>query len=613
MDSMDLSSEKSPYQVVARRYRPQEFDQLIGQESIAKALSNAIETGRVGHAYLFTGARGVGKTSSARIFAKALDCVHGPTSRPCNECEICKSIGTGDDVDVIEIDGASNRGIGEMLRICQNASIRPSRARFKIYIIDEVHMLTKEAFNALLKTLEEPPEHVKFIFCTTEPNQIPITILSRCQRFDFAGIDARSISKRLEQILEKEGAQFEKGVCEVLARRANGSMRDAQSLLEQLLALAPENVRLSDVHQMLGTVDEQKIFDILAAIDTNRPDQIFTITNQAADLGVDFAVLTEQIMGVFRDLMVVESGCDVDMLLYSPMARFEEMKKIAKTFGIQRILASLQILEQTIQRMRYSTQVRLLAELALIRLVHLDRLKDLDRWIQALRSGQELPASPARPAVSAAGASAIPAPQMRNDQEKQLSMSEALAASLRVSAEKKNDSSGKIGPDPVFTPPVQKEEKALSPTPIENPVADLPQENDNRLSLDELNNAQMKEIWMLVIQELGGMFKLNGSVCSEIEIKKPDQIHILFPQDCFMAKDFCEKNLHHLLSALSQKIGGSIHLELGLMKSEEKEENKAPVYRSKRELMREAFANPMVKNIADLFEAELYDVRENGR
>ncbi|MGA2033007.1 MAG: DNA polymerase III subunit gamma/tau [Thermoguttaceae bacterium] len=189
------------YVVVARRYRPQTFADLIGQEHVAQALSNAITTQRVGHAYLFTGARGVGKTSAARILAKSLNCVRGPAPIPCNECDICRSIGFGDDVDVLEIDGASNRGIDEIRQLRQNVNVRPSRARFKIYIIDEVHMLTREAFNALLKTLEEPPEHVKFIFCTTEPTKIPITILSRCQRFDFAGISSRSIAMRLRPSL----------------------------------------------------------------------------------------------------------------------------------------------------------------------------------------------------------------------------------------------------------------------------------------------------------------------------------------------------------------------------------------------------------------------------
>src|SRR5262245_11559740 len=175
------------YTVIARRYRPQSFEDLVGQEHVARALQQAISSDRVGHAYLFTGARGTGKTSAARILAKALNCVRGPTPTPCNECDVCQSVSTGDDVDVLEIDGASNNGVDQVRQLRQNAAVRPTRTRYKIYVIDEVHMLSTSAFNALLKTLEEPPEHVKFIFATTEPQKIPITILSRCQRFDFAG------------------------------------------------------------------------------------------------------------------------------------------------------------------------------------------------------------------------------------------------------------------------------------------------------------------------------------------------------------------------------------------------------------------------------------------
>src|SRR6476659_9480402 len=203
------SPRDSQYVVVARRYRPQSFDELIGQKTVSQGLANAINTNRVGHAYLFTGARGVGKTSTARIFAKCLNCVNGPTTTPCGQCDICQGIAGGDDVDVIEIDGASNRGIDEIRQLRSNVNVRPSRARFKIYIIDEVHMLTTPAFNALLKTLEEPPEHVKFIFCTTEADKIPITVLSRCQRFDFAPIETRSILARLQEIAASEGVEAE--------------------------------------------------------------------------------------------------------------------------------------------------------------------------------------------------------------------------------------------------------------------------------------------------------------------------------------------------------------------------------------------------------------------
>ncbi len=252
------------YLVIARRYRPQTFDELVGQPHVGQVMRRAIETNRVGHAYLFTGARGVGKTSAARIFAKALNCVNGPTAIPCNDCDICRSVSLGDDVDVLEIDGASNRGIDEIRQLRQNVAVRPSRARFKIYIIDEVHMLTREAFNALLKTLEEPPAHVKFIFCTTEPHKIPVTILSRCQRFDFNGMQAATISARLEQILTAEGIRAESEAVATIARRAAGSMRDAQSLLEQLLAFCGDEITSEDVRQVLGTASEQRIGELLA-------------------------------------------------------------------------------------------------------------------------------------------------------------------------------------------------------------------------------------------------------------------------------------------------------------------------------------------------------------
>src|SRR3974390_2710475 len=217
------------YTVLARRYRPQQFAGLVGQEPVAQALMNALQSNRVAHAYLFTGARGVGKTSTARILAKALNCVQGPTGTPCDECDLCKAIASGEDIDVLEIDGASNRGIDEVREIRQNVQFRPSRARYKIYIIDEVHMLTGPAFNALLKTLEEPPPHVKFIFATTDVQKIPITILSRCQRFDFAGITSAKIAACLKRVVAAEGMQADDDALMIVARRAGGSMRDAQS------------------------------------------------------------------------------------------------------------------------------------------------------------------------------------------------------------------------------------------------------------------------------------------------------------------------------------------------------------------------------------------------
>ncbi len=233
----------SHYTVLARRFRPQAFDDVVGQEHVSQALRNAIRSGRVAHAYLFTGARGVGKTSSARILAKALNCPNVKDGVPCNNCEICDGISAGNDVDVLEIDGASNRGIDDIRSLRANANSRPMQCKYKLYIIDEVHMLTSEAFNALLKTLEEPPPNVKFVFCTTEPNKVPDTILSRCQRFDFSTIGEESIGKRLKEIAALEGFVVEDDAVELVARRARGSMRDSQSLLDQCWHLVTERSR----------------------------------------------------------------------------------------------------------------------------------------------------------------------------------------------------------------------------------------------------------------------------------------------------------------------------------------------------------------------------------
>ncbi|RPH80762.1 MAG: DNA polymerase III subunit gamma/tau, partial [Planctomycetaceae bacterium] len=247
------------YVVVARRYRPRSFDQLIGQQHVGRALCNAIETGRVGPAYLFTGARGVGKTSTARIFAKALNDPGGPTSHPDGQSDIAQAIDSGEDVDVLEIDGASNRGIDEIRSLRAGVGVRPSRSRYKIYIIDEVHMLTGAAFNALLKTLEEPPAHVKFIFCTTDPEKIPITVLSRCQRFDFSPVAVDSIHGRLREIVDAEGVEADEDALRLIARRAEGSMRDSQSLLEQVMSFSDGKLTTATVHTMLGTADDSRL------------------------------------------------------------------------------------------------------------------------------------------------------------------------------------------------------------------------------------------------------------------------------------------------------------------------------------------------------------------
>jgi DNA polymerase-3 subunit gamma/tau len=428
------------YTVLARRYRPQQFTDLVGQEPVVQALVNALTSNRVAHAYLFTGARGVGKTSTARILAKALNCVTGPTVRPCDACEICRSIASGDDVDVLEIDGASNRGIDEVREIRQNVQYRPGRARFKIYIVDEVHMLTPPAFNALLKTLEEPPPHVKFIFATTEVQRIPVTILSRCQRFDFAGIGTARIVERLRAIVAKEGMQADDEALELVARRSGGSMRDAQSLLDQLLAFGSDRLTVDHVHQMLGTAHDDRVLALASAVLAHDSKQALELLNGAADEGLQMGELVDQLIGYWRDLMVLQTAGSEARDLSVPSRHRQTLDEQARTLSLDTILAGLDVLDTTKARLRVSSHPRVLVEMALVRLGRLENLislTDLAQWLDHSR-GTEGPSAEPR-----GTAGAVRRPESRDsshdiaavrsdDASKKKSTLEAVAADSRA-------------------------------------------------------------------------------------------------------------------------------------------------------------------------------------
>src|SRR5262245_55088600 len=395
------------YTVLARRYRPQTFADLVGQEPVARALTNAIKGGRVAHAYLFTGARGVGKTSTARILARALNCVKGPTPEPCGECDICQSIASGEDVDVLEIDAASNRGIDNIRDVRSNVQYRPSRARFKIYIIDEVHMLTKESFNALLKTLEEPPEHVKFIFATTEVEKVPITILSRCQRFDFAGISLPRIVERLREITRQENVQAEAEALELVARRAGGSMRDAQSLLDQLLAFGGDRLTADQVHHLLGTAGDERVLALADAVLAQDARKALDLLDEAAVGGLQLGELVDQLMAYWRDLLVVQCAGAEGRDLSVPPRHHDTLTKHARLASVDAVLAGLDVLSLTRARMRGSNHGRTLVAIALVRLTRRSDLlgdSQLTAWLGQLRADPRAPPPPPgagpRPAAS---------------------------------------------------------------------------------------------------------------------------------------------------------------------------------------------------------------------
>jgi DNA polymerase-3 subunit gamma/tau len=372
------------YTVVARRYRPQQFADLIGQEHVAGALANALTSGRIAHAYLLTGARGTGKTSTARILAKALNCEKGPTPTPCDLCPVCVGIMAGDHPSVHEIDGASNNKVEDARDMLSTIGNRGMGARFKVYIIDEVHMLTVQAFNALLKTLEEPPAHVKFIFATTEVQKIPVTILSRCQRFDFAPIGPAKVFATLKHIVRKEGLEADDDALKLVSRRAGGSMRDAQTLLDQLLGSATGRLTAAAVHALLGTAGEDRVGDLADAILAGNADQALGLVADAADHGAQLGELADQLVDYWRGLMLAAvAGPGAKELPGSPGLQ-EKIRGHAAGRSLDAILSGIDVLTTAKAKMRGSPHAQVLLEVAVVRLSRLDELlsvTDLARWV----------------------------------------------------------------------------------------------------------------------------------------------------------------------------------------------------------------------------------------
>ena len=600
-DAAPPDSSPQEYQVVARKYRPQTFADLIGQEHVARGLQGAIQSNRVGHAYLFTGARGVGKTSAARILAKALNCVTGPTPTPCNECDNCRSITAGSDLDVLEIDGASNRGIDEIRQLRQNVSVRPSRARYKIYIIDEVHMLTREAFNALLKTLEEPPEHVKFIFCTTEVEKIPITILSRCQRYDFAGIQTPSIVTRLKQIAEQEGMTAETEALELIARRAAGSMRDSQSLLEQLLALGKKEVRTADVHEMLGTANTARLKQIVAYLVQRNSAGAIGELDGAVKEGVDVAQLVDQLLGLLRDCMAAAVGCSADNMLYTSSSEFEDVQAIARHWGLETILAVVQILDQALARLRYSTHGRILVELALVRICKLDDLDNLASWIGQLAAGQSLGSPSNVPPVRS-----LPAPP-RN-----ISPVASPSYAPLPDAKKKADLNGGASPASIEAANAALDEDG--PGDVQYGLSAAAKEKASLPGGTRLTAENAAAIWQQVAHALGGLTQDYATSAVRFTTPGPQRLAVHFAKKDSFSKSCLEKpeTLSQVEKALVAATGERVRVEFALDDDGPEAGNKPEIRRptSNRQKLLEKSQHPLVKHAVELFRASVVRLEE---
>ena len=371
------------YEVLARKWRPQVFEDVVGQDHITGTLVNALRTDRLAHAYLFSGARGVGKTSVARILAKALNCPDGEPGVPCNRCTFCREITDGSSVDVQEIDGASNRGIDEIRELRENIRYMPSSSRYRIYIIDEVHMLTKEAFNALLKTLEEPPPHVKFFFATTEPHKVPVTILSRCQRFDFKRIPTALIVDQLARIAEAEGIAVSREGLALIAREAQGGMRDAESLLDQVLSFTGTEAAVHQITDILGIVDRDLIFEASNAVIEGDAGTCIRLVERIYNRGYDIKEFYQALMEQFRNLLVsliVTDGGLIDMTESDQ----EALRTQARRAGREKLQQVLTVLIRREEDLRYTSSPRLILETLLIKLCHMDEILGFEELMEKL-------------------------------------------------------------------------------------------------------------------------------------------------------------------------------------------------------------------------------------
>jgi len=382
------------YQVLARKWRPQFFEDLVGQEHVSQTLKNAITSDRVHHAFLFSGARGVGKTSAARIFAKALNCQEGPTTKPCGSCPSCIDITKSQGIDVLEIDGASNTGVDDIRELRENIRYLPSQSRYKIFIIDEVHMLSINAFNALLKTLEEPPAHAKFIFATTEPHKIPITILSRCQRFDFKKIGLAPLQARLRYIIDQENIQIADSGLAVIARSGGGSMRDALSTLDQVIAFCGEQVGDDEIQSLLGLVDRALLVATIQAVLERKPGELLELVKKIDDHGHSFRQFCQQLVELVRTLLVLKVVDQPGDLIDIDTAELEKLRSLAHPVSLEDLRRLLEILIRTEADLAVSNYPRLTMEMVLVKLAGLPAgidvatlLQRLDRLEKQLASG----------------------------------------------------------------------------------------------------------------------------------------------------------------------------------------------------------------------------------
>lgn len=507
------------YVALYRTWRPQDFDDLVGQEPIKKALTNALETGRISHAYLFAGPRGTGKTSTARILAKALNCEKGPTAHPCNQCTNCREITEGTSSDVVEIDAASNRGIDEIRKLREQVYFAPVSSRYKVYIIDEVHMITTDAFNALLKTLEEPPDHVVFILATTEPQKILNTILSRCQRFDFHRATVDEIARHLARVAAGSHIEATPQALRLMAIQADGGLRDALSLLDQCSVMASP-VTEETVRQVLGLVGREKVRQLITQIGRRDLSGALDSLNQLLEQGREMEQILAELMEYFRALLLFQADREYQEIYLTDTR--EALEQAAGLFTRDQIVAHVERIHEAVKESRYSLRKKIVGELCLFDLCKergnseaalLARIETLEQQVAALTAGG-IPAAPVRPAVTAsvdaAPAPATPVPPVP-----------APAATQSVSRPRARQVFAKMAAAqqaerPAVPAVAAPEGTAAAPVAPVGPVSAVPSRAPEEVQFNGSGRGQAQQLWQLVLQGLKRRRKRTFMIYAEM-------------------------------------------------------------------------------------------------
>lgn len=608
------------YLVLARKARPQTFDEVVGQRPVVKTLQNSLLRDRVAHAILFSGVRGVGKTTLARIMAKAINCEQGPARNPCNVCESCRTITAGAAIDLYEIDGASNRGIQEIRELKEKIRFLPTSSRYKIIIIDEVHMLTTEAFNALLKTLEEPPPHVFFMFATTELHKIPITILSRCQRYELKRVAPMDLGGHLQRLAEAEGVQIEQGALDLIVREADGSVRDGLSLLDQVFSFGEKEISTDDVIQVLGLVSREVVLKLTRALLDQDPATAFQSLDEIFSFGMDLKRFTADLLGCFRTLILCKiKGCD-ELLDISPpeLALFQEL---ADNHSTQTLHMKLTLLMQGFEEMRYSSQPRLAMETTFLKIIQSNDVTPVTTLLSRLDNllaGAGVQDSGQMEAQAGEGARAIVAPVHKKkqpfppvDDQKVIykqtvnvvgKVEEPAVSALSVAPSgpdgREGDvSEGEIAPDDRPLSPLQGD---LPSDETSAPRVEPHQRSVRRDWMDFIAYVRERSVWMAQDLQRADSAKEEG---------RELLLHYVDPANCSMLrKDDSRKLITEFALDFFQK-ELSVRFVLPDHDSEAAQEGKESPLK-KRHLLAN---DPLVQMTAEIFNGQIGDIRVGPR